>query len=133
MMMLLSGLALLSTLTELWLENHVQEPLQFIPWALCLIGLGALVPALLRPGEASLRALRVAMAIVAIGGVVGIGVHLTENLGFQHEIHPSAPVTNFLLDALKGAAPLLAPGALTFAALLGLGATYYHPALQRRD
>jgi hypothetical protein len=36
-----------------------------------------------------------------------------------------------LLEALTGAAPLLAPGVLALAGVLAIAATYYHPALGR--
>src|SRR4051794_11651684 len=125
----LSGVAMATTLAELWLENHTQEPLQLVPWVLCVVGIAAVVAAMLRTGRQTLLALRGVMAVVALGGLIGIGVHLLENVRFQQDIHPYAALTDFLMSALKGAAPLLAPGALTFAALLALAATYAHPAL----
>ncbi|HUP27645.1 MAG TPA: hypothetical protein VM409_04355 [Chloroflexia bacterium] len=131
-MLFLSGLALLTTLTELGLENHTDGPLQLVPWVLCGLGLISIVPALVRPGRGSLLFLRAIMLGVALGGVVGVGVHLKENFEFQQEIHPGGAIGNFVGDVLKGAAPLLAPGALTFAALLALAATYYHPLLREQ-
>jgi len=132
-MLLLSVLALVTTLTELWLQDHTRSWAQWIPWALCTIGLVALVPALLRPGRSTLLALRGAMLLVALGGLVGIGFHFMENLGFQQDIHPNAAFGTIIIDALKGAAPLLAPGTLVFAALLALVAAYAHPALQTHN
>ena len=42
---------------------------------------------------------------------------------------PNAALMDAVLNGLKGASPLLAPGTLIFAALLALIATYRHPAL----
>jgi len=124
----LSGLVFLATLTELVLEEHTQELLQLIPFVLCGVGLVALAVAFYRPQRVTLFALRAAMTVVGIGGLVGIGIHLWENLSFEREIRPNAATIDALFAALKGAAPLLAPGALTFAALLAIVATYRHPA-----
>jgi hypothetical protein len=131
-LLLLSLLALLTTLAELWLENHTQELLQWIPWVLCAIGLLALLPTLLRPGRATLSALRVAMVVVAIGGVVGIFIHLKENVEFEQQIRANVAFIDALLAGIKGTAPLLAPGSLTFAALIAIAGTYHHPALETR-
>jgi uncharacterized membrane protein len=132
-LLLLSTFALLATLTELWLAEHTKETLQFIPFILCGGGLIALAAALLSPQKSTLLLLRVIMTIVALGGLVGTGVHLLRNFEFEREIRPNAAVGDVLMPALKGAAPLLAPGTLIFAALLALAATYYHPALESRN
>jgi hypothetical protein len=130
-LLVLAAFALLTTLAELWLVEHTQETLQWIPFILCGIGLVTIVAALLRPGNLTLITLRVAMAIVALGGLVGVGVHLLKNLEFEQEIRPNAATGTLLMNALKGAAPFLAPGALVFAALLALAATYRDPRLDR--
>ena len=126
----LAMLAFSTTVIELWLEDHTRQPLQWIPWILCGMGLIALGAALLRPQPRVLRALRGVMALVALGGLVGIAVHLIENWTFEQEVHPQAVAGAALLATLKGAAPLLAPGVLIFGALLALAATYQHPVLR---
>ncbi len=63
------------------------------------------------------------MTVVTLGGLLGIGVHLLRNFEFEREIRPNASTLDVTLDALKGAAPLLAPGVLVFAGLLALAAT----------
>jgi hypothetical protein len=125
----MTALIFLATLGELVLEDHDQEALQWIPFVLCGIGLLAVAGALLRPRRGTLLALRGVMALVALGGLAGIAIHLARNLGFEQEIRPNAALGEVIGAALRGAAPLLAPGTLIFAALLALAATYYHPAL----
>jgi hypothetical protein len=131
-MLLLTALIFLATLTELWLVEHANEPLQFVPIILCGLGLVVVAVGLLWPQKSTLLALRVVMIFVALGGLVGIGVHLSNNLSFEQEIRPNAAAIDSLIRAFKGAAPLLAPGVLVFAALLAFVATYSHPALGRQ-
>ena len=130
--LLLTALVLLATLAELVLEEHTEEALQMLPFALCGAGLLAVAAAFLSPQRATLLGLRVVMLVVGIGGLVGIGVHLYNNFEFEQEIRPNASALEAFMDAIKGAAPLLAPGTLIFAALLAAAATYDHPELRER-
>lgn len=130
-LLLLGGMAMIVTLIELWLQNHLQSPLQFIPWGLCGLGLVTLLAALIRPSKATFITLRVAMLVVALGGTIGILIHLNENFEFQKEIHPNVAALDSFWVAFKGAAPLLAPGSLIFAALVAIAATYHHPVLEK--
>ena len=50
------------------------------------------------------------------------------NFGFEREIFPDAPFAELLDSALKGVAPLLAPGGIARGALVAAAATYRHPA-----
>jgi hypothetical protein len=129
-MLLLAILALATTLVELWLVEHTKEPLQFLPIVLCVAGIAALLAALFRPRKITLMALRATMLIVGLGGVLGVGIHLLRNFSFEQEVRPNAQALDLFMRAIKGAAPLLAPGALVFAALLAISATYRHPALE---
>ena len=129
LILLLAALVLLAVLAELWLVDHTGDWLQLVPFALSALGLVAVAAAALRPGKPTLVALRVIMALVAVGGVVGIGTHLLENLAFEQEIRPNSTLWAALTAGFKGAAPMLAPGILIFAALLAFVATYRHPAL----
>jgi hypothetical protein len=47
------------------------------------------------------------------------------------EMRPSAVWSDVWFEALRGAAPLLAPGILALAAIIAIAATYEHPALVR--
>jgi hypothetical protein len=73
--------------------------------------------------------LRIAMVIVGLGGMIGMGIHMLENFTFEQDIRPNEALIDTLVATLKGAAPFLAPGVLVFAAIVALAATYYHPAL----
>jgi hypothetical protein len=132
-LLVMTALVLLAALAELWLEDHTGEALQIAPFVLCGAGLIAVGAALLRPQRATLIALRVAMVPLALGGMVGIGLHLLNNFEFAREIRPNAATSDLVWAAFKGANPLMAPGVLVFAALLAIAATYYHPALARDE
>ena len=129
----LAGFVFLGTVVELWLEEHTESATQFIPFVLCGLGFLAVVAALINPNRVTLLALRGVMGLVALGGLFGVYEHLEHNLAFELEIRPTATVTAVLLDALKGASPMLAPGILALTALIAIAATYYHPALGGRD
>lgn len=118
-------------LLELWLIEHMQDPVQFIPFVLCGLGMLAALGALLRPRRATLLALRVCMALVVAGTLLGIYLHVEGNLALQREISPNATAGETLFAALGGANPLLAPGVLAVAAVLALAATYQHTALRK--
>jgi hypothetical protein len=73
------------------------------------------------------------MLLVGLGSLFGLYEHIEHNLAFELEIRPTAAVNDVFMEALKGASPLLAPGILGLAALIALAATYYHPALVKRE
>lgn len=130
-LLILAGLALLTTLAELWLQDHYKSLTQLIPWGLGGVGLVALLVAGFLPRFLTLWLLRLVMAGLALGGLGGMLIHLIENFEFQRDIHPGANLSDIWLATLKGAAPLLAPGALVFAALIAIAATWKHPLLTK--
>lgn len=127
----LSACLCVGTSAELLLADHTKTAVQLVPFALCAAGLLALLAALARPRPATLALLRAVMLLLLVGGCFGVYEHFSGNLAFEQEIRSGA-TDGLWLAALKGAAPLLAPGILGLAALLGLAGTYAHPALQRR-
>lgn len=114
---------------ELLLVEHTEDPVQLVAFALCGLGAVAAGAAIARPRRASLWALRVAMAVVVLGSLLGVYLHLESNVALEREVSPNAPTGALLWGALDGGNPLLAPGILAVAALLALAATYQHPAL----
>lgn len=119
------------TAAELILQKHYKETTQLIPFALCGIALVAALVVWFRPVAPLLRAFRGAMLVVILGSVLGGFIHLRSNVEFQMEIRRNASLVNSVIAALSGSAPLLAPGMLGLAGVLGLAATYYHPALAK--
>ena len=132
-LLVLSILMFGGTVVELLLVKHWGDVVQLIPFALCGLGSISALLALLRPRRATLLGLRVCMGAVVCGSLFGIYEHLSNNIAFQQEIKPNAPMADVLVSAVAGANPLLAPGALAAAALLALAASYNHPALENKN
>lgn len=130
-MLLLAGAVFLATPAELLLAEHFKSPAQFIPFVFSLLGLVLVVMALRNPLRSTLRTLRWVMLVNVLGSVLGVLLHFNENMEFVREIQPNAAAGAVLLKTVTGAAPLLAPGILAFAALLAIAATYQHPAWQK--
>jgi hypothetical protein len=131
-LLVLAGWMCIGTVVELALAEHTETLVQLAPFVLCGVGLIAVVAALLRPRRATLLALRGVMGLLMLGSLFGMYEHVENNLAFELEMRPSAAVSDVWFEALKGAAPLLAPGILALAAIIAIAATYEHPALRSR-
>ena len=127
----LSAWMCLGTIVELFLAKHYDDAVQLVPFVLCGVGLIAVVAALRRPMRRTLLTLRGVMSLLVLGSLIGVYEHLVSNFAFQLDMRPSAVWSDVWLQALRGAAPLLAPGILAVAALIAIAATYAHPALSR--
>ena len=115
----------IGTPVELALVEHTGDWIQWIPFALCALGLAMVALAFRRPGAGTDRAVRVVMALIAAGAAYGAYAHLAHNLEFELEIRPEAAWTEGAWEALYGASPLLAPGILALGALLAAAATFW--------
>jgi hypothetical protein len=123
----------LGTIVELWLAKHVKDPVQLIPFGLCVVGFLSALAVLLQPQRTTIIVLRIVMIVVVLGSVLGAYEHLASNVEFESEMRPSAAATDVVMPALMGSAPLLAPGILALAGILSIAATYYHPALGKSE
>ncbi len=117
--------------TELLLLDHFEEWRQQVPLVLLALGLILLAVRLLYRGAIILRLFRWTMLAFVLGGMVGLWFHLSSNMEFELEMHPTLNGSELLLKALSGAMPALAPGALVQLGLIGFLYTYQHPALIR--
>jgi hypothetical protein len=129
----LSAWLCVGTIVELFLAKHYDDPIQLIPFALCGLGLIAVAAALRWPQRAQLLALRGVMSLLLLGSLLGVYQHLINNFAFELDMRPSAVWSDVWFQALRGAAPLLAPGILAVAAVVAIAATYAHPALAGRN
>jgi len=127
----LAGSMCIGTTVELFLAKHYEDPLQLLPFVLCGVGLIAVAAVLRRQQRARLLALRGVMSLLLLVSLLGIYEHLVNNFAFELEMRPSAVWSDVWFQALRGAAPLLAPGILAVAAVVAIAATYAHPALAR--
>lgn len=120
----LAAVLLVGSIVELVLAEHTESPSQLAAFALCSLGLLALATIWLRPCHRTVLALRIAMAVVAFGSLIGVGLHFWGNLELGRETQPNADAASLLVIALTGGVPLLAPGILAVAATLAAAATY---------
>jgi hypothetical protein len=123
----LYGLAIVmfaGTILELIAAKHFQEPLQFVPFVLCVAGIGAVLLAWRRPEWRIIQGLRVLMVVTAAGTLLGIWKHVEGNMGFIQEMHPGTTGWPLISGALTGRAPLLASGVLAASSVIAIAATF---------
>ena len=128
----LAGLMCVGTTIELAFSGHTKRPIQYLPFALCGLGLAVILGVLLRPQRGTIWALRSVMAAIVLGGFLGMYEHVRSNLELVMEVRPDTALATALWKSLGSAAPLLAPGILGLIALIAVAATYSHPALGNR-
>lgn len=124
---LLYGLAAVmfsGTIVELVAAKHYQEPMQLVPFFLCVAGLVAVILAWKRPGRTTVQGMRGLMIVTASATLLGIWKHIEGNIGFIHEMHPTTSGWSLIYGALTGRAPLLASGVLAAAAVTAIAATF---------
>lgn len=129
----LAAFMCIGTVVELALANHLQEPIQVVPFVLCTLAFLTILAVLYKPQISTIWAMRVVMGALIVGSLVGMYEHLQSNWEVVVETKPNLATAQMLWTAVRGAAPLLAPGILVLVALLAVAATYYHPALAQRQ
>lgn len=118
-------------LLELLLLEHWDSPWQWVPLALLAATL-ALGVALLRAATpARVRGFRALSLLCIVGGALGVWMHLDGNVAFEREMSAELRGRALLWAAVRGATPLLAPGALLQVGLVALLFAHRHPALRR--
>ncbi|HEU4563075.1 MAG TPA: hypothetical protein VFS05_00445 [Gemmatimonadaceae bacterium] len=117
---------------ELALLEHTESATQWIPFAALGAALVTVVAVAARGTRATVRAMQGVMAACVAVGVLGLWLHYRGNVEFELETDPSLRGLALVWEALRGATPALAPGALAQLGLLGLLYTYRHPALDRQ-
>ncbi len=114
---------------ELLLAEHTGSAVQLVPFVLCGLLVAAVGAAWGAPSRGSLRAAAGVAALVGVGAAFGAWEHLEHNFAFAAEIDASMPVSGLVVEALFGASPPLAPGALAVGGALLFAATWRHPSL----
>jgi hypothetical protein len=108
---------------ELLLLSHFEQPAQLIPLVLLALGVAALAWSTVRPTAAATSALRIVAALQVVAGLIGMALHLQSNVEFAREMHAEIAGVRLAWEALTGAIPALAPGALLQLGLIGLAYT----------
>jgi hypothetical protein len=122
-------IGIVGTVTELLLLEHFEDPPQWIPLALLVVGLVATLFRLFRPGRRSLRIFQGLMVLFIIAGAIGVLLHLRGNLEFEKEMSPELEGFDLFWKVITGATPMLAPGTMVQFGLIGLAYGYKHPDL----
>jgi hypothetical protein len=125
----LLALGLMGLGTELILLEHYEELWMRVPLVAIGLGLAALLAVAVVGTPVTLRVFQLVMAsIVALGGI-GVALHYQGSAEFQREMDPTLSGWPLAWKVLHmKAPPTIAPGALAQLGLLGLIATYGHPA-----
>ena len=111
------------TFIELLLLEHFEETYQLIPLVLLGAALIATVGMLIKPLKPMVTAFRVVMGLCLVSALVGIFLHYRANVEFVLERHPNYAGFTLFKEAMMGALPALAPGAMVQVSLIGLLAT----------
>ena len=115
---------------ELLLLEHYESAWQFTPLVLLALVLIGAALVWRRPSSSTVRFFQAVMVLCVAAGVVGVFLHYRGNVEFELEREPLHGVRLFW-EAIRGATPALAPGAMAQLGLLGLVYSYRHPALRR--
>jgi len=131
-LLIISAGVFVMTVTELFFLEHWKLTIQFLPFVLCGLGLIASALAYFRPTHGTMRFTQWSMIIIAVCSAIGFYEHMSGNFWFWLEIQPNATAWELVKATLKGGIPVLAPGILTLGGVIGLMATYKHPALETK-
>ena len=116
---------------ELWLLAHTEDVIQQIPLWLAALAVIVVSTVALRPSRGSVRLFQAVMALLLIGGIVGMYLHFEVNMEFQLEMDPAlSGMALYRKAILAKTPPALAPGAMIQLGLIGLAYTFRHPALE---
>jgi hypothetical protein len=105
---------------ELYLIDHIESVQQWVPIVVLFAVLTSTVLINLNRSRAAQQVFLFSMGAAVFSGLVGIYFHLVGNLEFVMELYPSATNTVLFLKTVKGATPVLAPGAMVGIGLLGI-------------
>lgn len=116
---------------ELLLIEHFESALQFIPLVLLALVLVNGTVLARWPSVRAIHVFRVVMLLCVVAGAIGVFLHYRGNVEFELERQPLRHGFDLFWEAIRGATPALAPGALSQLGLLGLVYTFRHPVLRR--
>jgi hypothetical protein len=118
-------------IAELLLQEHTESWQQWIPLAALGLGLAATALIRLRPSPATVMVFNAVMAVFLVAGLIGVYLHFAGNVEFAIERTPELKGAALVWEALTGATPALAPGALAQLGLLGFIYTYKLPSSKK--
>ncbi len=129
MAILLAGIV--GTLTELLLLKHFDDRWQFTPLTILSALLLAIGWFLAKRSPRSIKSIRWLSLVACVSAFAGIYFHFRANVEWELEVTPEMHGLELFREAVTGALPLLAPGAMFQLGLLGLLWTFRHPLLTK--
>lgn len=109
---------------ELLLLGHFEDVWQSLPLAFLAVSTAALLWDAARHTAWSMRIFGTTAVLLVFGGILGVGLHYDSNVEFEREMYPDLAGFRLMKEALSGAIPALAPGALIQLGLVGLAYAY---------
>jgi len=117
-------------LAELLLLEHTEGRWQIFPVALLAAAAIVITWNIVdRQSAAGIRVLQGVMLAFVVCGAVGIVLHYNGNVEFELERNSDQSGLALFWEAIKGATPSLAPGAMVQLGLMGLAYSFRHPAV----
>ncbi len=133
-LLIILALGIAGILLELLLLEHTDGKLQLAPVVLLVTGLLVVSGHAVTPANtALLRTLQATMALYMLSGATGVFFHYRGNAEFEVERNAAIAGFHLFREAMMGATPALAPGAMVQLGLIGLAYTLRHPALSRLE
>ena len=114
------ALGMVGLLVELLLIEHFDDAWQLVPLILLGLGLPALAWHAFAPSRASAHVWRILMTLFVVAGFIGFYMHYAGNVEVELEQNPNAARWVLFREAMMGATPALAPGAMIQIGLIGL-------------
>lgn len=131
LMLALVAFTAVGLVPELLLLKHYDSAWQLIPFAVLAATFVTTALAWRRASPRTLGAFRAVMWLCVVAGIAGVVLHAKGNWEWALERDDTLHGWPLVWKILRGATPLLAPGAMVQLGLLGLLYTYRHPALER--
>lgn len=113
-------LGVIGTAVELILLGHTEDLWQWEPLVLFAVGLPTLLWHAVAGSTWSRRLLVTVMSIFTASGILGVILHYRGNVEFELEMVPALQGMSLFREAMTGATPVLAPGAMIQLGLIGL-------------
>jgi hypothetical protein len=131
-LLLILIVGIVGTGLELFLLLHFEDAWQLVPLVLMGLSLVVLTAHAIAPSPGTIRLLQGLMLLFLASGAAGVILHYRGNVEFELERLASQSGLELFRNAMMGATPMLAPGAMAQLGFIGLLYTYRHPALTRR-
>lgn len=118
-------LYIVGLIIELILIDHYESNKQIIPLSVLSVSFIAFILHGTFKNKTTQNIFRILMILSIISGFLGIYFHFVGNMEFEMELHPGASTAEWMMESIKGATPLMAPGSIIGLGLFGLIYTYY--------